>query len=236
MKDFEPLSDKNVEALLADRETPGLEAWAGVIKRIRQEATASVDPETAGTHVLRAAQTAVSLPVSSPVPSRRSPATWRRRTVFAGLFSTLIGKIVIGTAAVAAATAGVGASNILPDSVDNFIERNFVGEDELDQVETQIRERARIRIELESDEAQTQTQNQQGQDLEGQQNQNQQGQDLEGQQNQNQQGQDLEGQQNQTQMQTQSDEQSQTQTQTHSGDTNQNRIQQGDQAQLHQGS
>jgi len=236
MKDFEPLSDKNVEALLADRETPGLEAWAGVIKRIRQEATASVDPETAGTHVLRAAQTAVSLPVPSPVPSRRSPATWRRRTVFAGLFSTLIGKIVIGTAAVAAATAGVGASNILPDSVDNFIERNFVGEDELDQVETQIRERARIRIELESDEAQTQTQNQQGQDLEGQQNQNQQGPDLEGQQNQNQQGQDLEGQQNQTQMQTQSDEQSQTQTQTHSGDMNQNRIQQGDQAQLHQGS
>ncbi len=258
MSNFEPLSDEDVEALLTGRETPGLAAWAGVIERIRQEATASVDTETAGTHVLRAAEAAASLPAQSPVPSRRSPATWRRRTVFAGLFSTLIGKIVIGVAAVAAATAGAGAANILPEPVDNFIEHNFVGQDELDKVEAQIREQARIQQELEGEGSQTQTQTQEGQQSQNQQgpgnddatqNQNQQGQNQQGPgnddatQNQNQQGQDMEGQQNQNQQdqgdgdgaqtQTQSREQDQTQTQTHSRDTN--RIQLGDCTQVRQG-
>ena len=233
MSNFEPPSDKDVEALLAGRTAPGLEAWPGVIERIRQEATASVDPETAGAHVLKAA-TAASASAPSPVPSRRSPAKWRRKTVFASLFSTLIGKIVIGTTAVAAATASAGAANILPEPVDNFIERNFVGEDTLDEVETQIRRRARIQEHLEGEEAQTQTQNDQGQDQEGQQSQNQQGQDQEGQQSQNQQGQDQEGQQSQNQQGPGNEDA--TQTQTQSGDMNQNRVHLGDQTQVHQSS
>jgi hypothetical protein len=263
MSDFEPLSDKDVEALLAGRETPGREAWARVIESIRQEATASVDSETARRHVSQAAQAAGSLPAPSPVRSRRS-AAWRRRTVFAGLFSTLVGKIVIGAAAIAAATTGADVANILPEPVDNFIERNFIGHDELDDVEAQIRERARIHQQLEGEETQTQYQNQQGpgnddatqnqhqqgpgnedatqnqhqqgQDQEGQQSQNQQGPGNEdATQNQHQQGQDQEGQQSQNQQGPGDQDATQTQCQTQSQSGDMDRIRLGDRTQLQRG-
>ncbi|MFH2071650.1 MAG: hypothetical protein ABIJ75_02240, partial [Actinomycetota bacterium] len=46
----------------------------------------------------------------------------RRRTVFTGLFTTIIAKVIAGTMAIAAATAGAAAAGVLPDPVQGYMD------------------------------------------------------------------------------------------------------------------
>ena len=151
MSDFDHLSDHDIEALLGGSAAPGHEGWSAVVDRIRREAAAPIDPATAEAQVTRAARVAAGTPAQSPRRRRTSRTTWRRRTVFTGLLSTLIGKLIVGTAAVAIAAAGAGAAGVLPDPLETFMEQNLIGEDAADEITKQIRIRQQERVQIHID-------------------------------------------------------------------------------------
>ena len=114
------MHDRDIELLLGGRAPDGLENLSVLVRRVRREASLSVDPAMAREHISAAAAAVHETP--TPVAAPGSPArhTWRRRTVFAGLFSTIIGKILVGAAALATVAAGAGATGAFPDPVDRF--------------------------------------------------------------------------------------------------------------------
>jgi len=132
------LNKKDIEALLGGRAPDGLEQMAALLARVRQEASASVDPAVASRHIAAAANAVRETPVPSPVPVSTTRRTWRRRTVFAGLLSTIFGKVFMGAVALAAVTAGAGAAGVLPDPVQGFVD----GNEEIHRIANEIREQA----------------------------------------------------------------------------------------------
>jgi len=151
MSDFDHLSDQDIEALLGGSAAPGHEAWSAVIDRIRREAAAPIDTTMAGTQVQQAARAAAAARAKAPRRRRSSRTTLRRRTVFTGLLSTIVGKVVMGTAAVAVAAAGAGTAGVLPDPVQRFMEQNLVGNDAIDEIADQIQTRQQERIQIHLD-------------------------------------------------------------------------------------
>ncbi|MCB2224965.1 MAG: hypothetical protein KQH83_12415, partial [Actinobacteria bacterium] len=97
------------------------DTWAGFLDDLQAMAAAPGD-EVAAVHVAAAAAAVPSDPAATPGAARPTAPLWRRRTVFTGLFSTIIGKVLAGTMAVAAATAGVGAAGALPDPMQDFMD------------------------------------------------------------------------------------------------------------------
>lgn len=136
------LSKRDIEALLGGRGPDGLEQLAGLIERVRQEASAPVDPAVASRHIAAAAIAARQTPVPTPAPVSTARRTWRRRTVFAGVLSTIFGKLFMGAVALAAVTAGAGAAGVLPDPVQGFID----GNEEVHQLLDQIREQEQAQL------------------------------------------------------------------------------------------
>jgi len=136
------LHEQDIEALLGGRAPGGLEHLAALVERVRREADLPVEPTTARQHVMAAAAAARENP--APVPTLEAPGrpTWRRRTVFAGLLSTAFGKIFLGAVAVAAATAGAGAADVLPDPIQGFVE----GNQEIHQITDRIRDQEQLQL------------------------------------------------------------------------------------------
>ncbi|MCJ7725534.1 MAG: hypothetical protein MUP76_04000, partial [Acidimicrobiia bacterium] len=125
---------------------PGIdpEQWESFVRDVRKM-TQAPSTETAADHISAAAEAARTAPVIGPAAVRSTVPRSRRRTVFASLISTLIGKILIGSMAVAAATAGVGAAGALPDPVQDFVDdhvfqREHLGTQQLDQIRVHTNE------------------------------------------------------------------------------------------------
>ncbi|HSQ38000.1 MAG TPA: hypothetical protein VLS92_08930 [Acidimicrobiia bacterium] len=136
------LHEQDIEALLGGRAPGGLEHLAALVERVRREADLPVEPATARQHVIAAAAAAWENPASLPTLEAPGRPTWRRRTVFAGLLSTIFGKIFLGAVAVAAATAGAGAAGVLPDPIQGFVE----GNQEIHQITDQIRDQEQLQL------------------------------------------------------------------------------------------
>ena len=134
------LNDRDVEALLGGRAPEGLEPLAALVERLRREACLPADPAVARQHMAAAAAASREAPVPMMVPGSPTRRLWRRRTVFAGLLSTIIGKIFVGAVALAAATAGAGAAGVLPDPVEKFLGFDHDQEQIQDQDQTQDRD------------------------------------------------------------------------------------------------
>jgi hypothetical protein len=193
------LNTPDVEALLGGRAPSELGPLAALVDRLRREASFPADPAMTERHVAAAAAAAregAVLDTAPGVPTRR---LWRRRTVFAGLLSTIAGKIVIGVVAVAAAMAGAGAAGVLPDPMNPLVTGDRQVARLQEQVQQQIQDHNQIQDQIQ-DQDQTQSQIQ---DQDQTQNQNQ----IQDQTQYQQQTQD------QTQTQTQTQDQDQTQTQ-----------------------
>ncbi|MFH1329748.1 MAG: hypothetical protein ABIJ48_03700 [Actinomycetota bacterium] len=147
------LNKRDVEALLGGRTPEGLEPLAALVERLRREASLSVDPATAKQHVAVAAAASREAPVPATVPGSTVRPLWRRRTVFAGLLSTIFGKVFAGAVALAAATAGAGTAGVLPDPVQEF----FDGSHEIERLVEQVRLQEQDQLHLQD---QTQLQDQ----------------------------------------------------------------------------
>lgn len=127
---FRRLGDREVEDLLsgiAPGEDGDLEDLVALIGELR--AAGSLEPVSeslAERHVALAAEVARTFVGTSqtvqqphrPVPRLRER---RRKLVLATLLSSLVGKIVVGSVAVAAATGGAAAAGVLPDPVQEVV-------------------------------------------------------------------------------------------------------------------
>jgi hypothetical protein len=136
------LHEQDIEALLGGRAPGGLEHLAALVGRVKREADLPIDPAKARQHVIAAATAARENPAPASSPESSGRPTWRRRTVFAGLLSTIFGKILLGAVAVAAATAGAGAAGVLPDPIQGFVE----GNQQIHQIADRIREQERLQL------------------------------------------------------------------------------------------
>jgi Mg-chelatase subunit ChlI len=149
------LNAPDVEALLGGRAPSELGPLAALVDRLRREASFPADPAMTEWHVAAAAAAAregTVLDMAPDVPTRR---LWRRRTVFAGLLSTIAGKIVIGVVAVAAAMAGAGATGVLPDSMNPLA----TVDQQVARLQEQVQEQVQQQ-DQDQDQAQNQDQNQ----------------------------------------------------------------------------
>jgi hypothetical protein len=151
------LNTPDVEALLGGRAPSELGPLAALVDRLRREASFPADPAMTERHVAAAAAAAregAVLDTAPGVPTRR---LWRRRTVFAGLLSTIAGKIVIGVVAVAAAMAGAGAAGVLPDPMNPLVTGDRQVARLQEQVQQQIQDHNQIQDQIQ-DQDQTQSQ------------------------------------------------------------------------------
>ena len=146
MDGLERLTDRDIERILAGDETrPADEAWIAIVDAVRVAAQAQVDPYVAARHVATAVTAATEVAdlaarPREPVPNRTS---WRRRTVFAGLLSTLAGKIAVAGAGVALAAAGAGAAGVLPGPAQDFVDDAVFGR-EVEPAGSQVKVRVRV--------------------------------------------------------------------------------------------
>ena len=119
MSDFN--NDLDLESLLRGRAGPDLEQWEMFVGDLRRVASVQADASVAETHITAAAEVARTAPVVKPPAASTTPVL-RRRTVFTGLITTIIGKVLVGSMAIAAATAGAAAAGVLPDPVQGFMD------------------------------------------------------------------------------------------------------------------
>jgi hypothetical protein len=147
------LTHRDVEELLQGRSGVELEALVSVVEHLRLDSTASIDAAVAASHVALAAAAARS---SEPAAvngssARRIPDPPRRRTVFAGLFSSILVKIMIGAMALVGATVGAGAAGVLPDPVQEFVDDHLMGLD-LDQEQVRLQDQTRLQDQIQLEE------------------------------------------------------------------------------------
>jgi len=144
MSDFS--NNLDLESLLRGRAGPDLEQWEMFVDDLRQVASAQADVSVAESHITAAAEMARTAPARRPAVASTTPVL-RRRTVFTGLITTIIGKVLVGSMAVAAATAGAAAAGVLPDPVQGFMDDHVIQQDflqEHEQIQLLIRQEAQI--------------------------------------------------------------------------------------------
>lgn len=119
------LSDQQIEALLTGDPTGAedLDSLAELLAELRGAVQVEVPAELAAAHVAAAAQAARHSTVDAAAPRRETGTVprARRRIVFSGFLSTLLGKVLAGSVALAAAGGAAAATGTLPDPAQSVV-------------------------------------------------------------------------------------------------------------------
>ena len=152
MSGYERLTDAEIEALLTGDTPEGLESIGGLIAEIRSLEDDGVDEAVAQRHITAAAELARSTTTTGVTGASRSAAPAgtrtrrRKRTVFAGITSTIAGKILTGAVAAVAATGTAAAAGVLPEPIQDVVDDKVIVVEEIQEMK-RVREQARIQLE-----------------------------------------------------------------------------------------